>query len=46
MDSSNVALKALLAHIASGLAEEYVHKQEVATPSQGSPVVVEKDGGK
>lgn len=46
MDSSNVALKALLAHIAASLAEEYVHKQEAATTGSSMPVVVEKDGGK
>ncbi len=46
MDSSNVALKALLAHIASGLAEEYVHKQEEAATGSNTPVVVEKDSGK
>jgi len=46
MDSSNVALKALLAHIASGVAEEYVHKQEETATGPDAPVVVEKDGGK
>lgn len=46
MDVSNVALKALLAHIAAGVAEEYVHEQEAATTSSDTPVVLEKDGGK
>lgn len=46
MDSSNVALKALLAHIAAGLAEEYVHKQDAATTGSNGAVVVEQDGDK
>jgi hypothetical protein len=35
MDVSNVALKALLAHIAAGIADEYAQEQEA-----------DKEGGK
>ncbi len=41
MDVSNVALKALLAHIAAGIADEYVQKQEAAN----AVVSTKEEGG-
>lgn len=42
MDVSNVALNALLAHIAAGIADEYVEKQE----ANKAVVSMKEEGGK
>jgi len=45
MDISNVALKALLAHIAAGLADEYAQQTQAANASKKAVASGQGGGG-